>query len=157
MRFQPKTETEIQHERDAALGVWPKGSYDFEVVHAVDTVSKKGNEMIEMHLAVYNTDGDRKTIIDYLLESMAHKLRHAAEACGVLDDYDRGAIVAEKLIGKSGRCKLDIEKDRSGNNYPDKNRIADYEKPRGIGGITRPAAAARQKVAAGDIDDDIPF
>jgi hypothetical protein len=156
MRFVPKTETEIQAERDAALGVWPKGIYDFEIVHAEDKISAKGNEMIELSVHVFNADGVHKTVRDFLLESMAHKLRHAAEACGLLVDYERGTIVAEKMIGKTGRCRLDIEKDKAGQ-FPDKNRIVDYEKPRVALGARSAPPPVRQPTPAGDIDDEIPF
>lgn len=156
MRFQPKSESDIQAERDAAMGLWPKGVYDFEIIGAEDRISSKGNEMIELSVRVFNGDGTHKTVRDFLLESMPHKLRHAAEACGMLADYERGTIAAGRMIGRTGRCRLGVEKDKSGQ-FPDKNRIEDYDKPAVSLGARPAPAAQRQAVHAGDLDDEIPF
>jgi len=157
MRFQPKTDAQIEEERAKALGVWPIGVYDFEVSGAVDEISSKGNEMITLTLFVYNRDGERKTIKDYLLESIAYKLRHAAASCGLTAQYDRGELQATDFNGRSGRLRLGIEKDTSGGGYPDKNKVQDYEKAAPV--ASRPASA-RKPVPAGagsDLDDSIPF
>lgn len=169
MRFDPKTEKEIAEEN-----LWPAGIYDFEVLEAEDTVSKtSGNEMIKLRVKIFNEESETQTIFDYLLSSMPGKLRHAAAAFGVLADYERGSFDAFSCIGKVGKCKVSIQKDKTGQ-FPDKNGIADYIVPApetAAPGVRDPkvvskmmdnydrgtAAAARQKAPAGDLDDEIPF
>lgn len=148
MKFTPKSENEI-----AADGLLTPGIYGFEIMEAEDQISKAGNEMIKLTVHVFD-DGEPVTIFDYLMEKVAYKLRHAAAACGLLDDYERGALDAADFQGKTGRCKVVIQKDKAGQ-FPDKNGIADYLKP-DAAAQTRPATA-RAKVSADDLNDSIPF
>lgn len=162
MRFAPKSDTEIEMERAKATGVWLSGIYDFEITNAEDKISSKGNEMLVLTVAIFDKDGDRKHVTDYLLEAIAHKLKHAALACGLTAKYDLGTLVAMDFIGCTGRLRLGIETDRTGN-FPDKNRILDYEKK--AFSTTAPSVRpgpplARKPVHAGagsDLDDEIPF
>lgn len=120
MRFTPKTEQEIQE-----ANLLPEGKYDFEVIAAEEKQSAKGNDMIVVTIAIYQ-NGNRKTnVFDYLLESMAFKLRHFCQNTGLIEKYESGELTADDCIGKTGLCKIKIQKDKSGN-YPDKNVIADY-------------------------------
>lgn len=147
MKFTPRTENEI-----AADKLLPPGLYGFEIIDAEDTTSKAGNDMIKLTVHVYNGDGAPVTIFDYLMERIAYKLRHAAETCGLLGEYESGALNAIDFKGKTGRCKVVIQQDKNGQ-YPDKNSIADYVR-------ADSAPVARVRVAGGgdSIDDDsIPF
>jgi hypothetical protein len=154
MRFQPKSEAALQEERDKKLGVWATGTYDFEVAHAVDTTSKaSGNDMITLDLHVYNTEGDRKALQDYLVASMEWKLRHCAYACGLGNKYETGELSATDFIGCAGRLRLGVEKSAG---YPDKNKVTDYEKAK-THTVSAPRPSPRVKLPSGDIDDDIPF
>lgn len=152
MRFQPKSEKEI-----AEMNLWPAGEYGFEIVQSLNNISKSGNEMIELKVKVYNDDGGYKLITDFLLESLAYKLRHAAEVCGLLSQYEAGELDANDFIGKTGTVKLKIQKDKNGQ-YPDKNVIADYiadyvvEKAEG-----KIDPQAPVKSAAAELDDEIPW
>lgn len=120
MKFQPKSAKEI-----AESGLLPEGEYPFEISGGTDKVSKTGNEMIELVVRIYKPDGSFSIVYDYLLESMAYKLRHAAEACGLLHEYESGILLGENFIGKTGTLKLKIQKDKNGV-YADKNTISDY-------------------------------
>ena len=153
MRLTPKSEKEI-----AEAGLLAEGSYDFEIVDAADTVSKAGNDMIKLTLRVYSDDGAYVVIRDYLLESLAAKLRHAAEACGLLDDYENGRLDADDFKTKTGKVKVGIKKDKDGN-YPDQNQIKDYiTKPEFPKANTRkPTASASRPAVESDFDDEIPF
>lgn len=142
MQFKPKSEKEISEEN-----LLPAGEYDFEVTAAVDTKSASGNEMIKLQLNVFDESGNPRVIFDYLLESMAFKLRHAADACGVIDKYESGQFVADDFMGKTGRLKLAIQKDKTGD-YPDKNTVRDYIK-REVAGVIPAGHPA--------LDDTIPF
>lgn len=148
MRFQPKTEKEI-----AEANLLPIGEYDFEVTDAVEKQSKAGNDMVELAIKVYDTEGVGRIVNDWLVdtEKAAFKIRHFAEAVGLLPDYERGSIPAEIMVGRAGRCKVSIKKDTTGQ-YPDKNGIADYIKAKVTNG-----AAPRSPVTAADLNDDIPF
>ena len=147
MRVNPKTEQEI-----ASAGLLPAGDYGFEVTSAEDKVSKAGNEMVELKVKLFGPDGDT-TVFDYLIdgERSAFKVRHFAEATGMLGQYERGDMPAHLMVGKTGRCKVSITKDKSGQ-YPDKNGIADY-----IKAANAPAPSRRPVAPPQDLDDDIPF
>ena len=118
MRFQPKTEHEI-----AMANIWPDGDYDFSCVEANDRISKKGSEMIEVKLRVFSSNGNESVVFDFLLEAMAHKLRHFCESTGLLSVYDRGDLTASDCIGRNGICRLGSE---TGGKYRPKNVVTDY-------------------------------
>ena len=154
MKFAPKTEREIAEEN-----LFPKGEYDFEIVSGHDTISKSsGVEMIELKVRIFDEDGRSSWVTDYLLEKIAYKLRHAAEACGLLADYENGVLEGESFTGKTGRCKVSIQVDKTGA-YADKNGIQDYLVPKeGVAERTSAPAKRRQMAAVGnDLGDDIPF
>jgi len=124
MRFTPKSESEIQRSNLIDAGV-----YNFQVIAAKDTVSKNGNEMIELQLNVWDMNGREHFIYDYLLEAMSFKLRHFAESTGLLGRYEAGELVANDCIGKSGNVEISIQAGRpnpNGGTYPDKNSVKDY-------------------------------
>lgn len=144
MKFTPKTEEEV------GFKLLDAGIYDFDVMTALDKVSQAGNDMIELKLAVYGPDGNARHIFDYLMEKIEYKLRHAADACGLLDKYETGEFGAEDFIGKAGKLKLGIQKDKTGQ-YPDKNTVQDYIKRDNL------AEPAPTRKTAPDLDDEIPF
>lgn len=131
MHITPKSEKEI-----AEMGLWPVDSIcSFKVIETVkfgdrniqtaDTVSKKGNDMITLVLELYNERGEVKVLVDYLLESTPGKLRNCMVSCGMLDLYNKGQFFASDFIGKTGECKVGIEKDPTGQ-YADKNKVLVY-------------------------------
>lgn len=146
MNFTPKTEKELSN-------LFPEATYDFEIVEARDTLSKNENDMIELKVVIYNGDKTIR-IFDYLLEAIAYKLRHCADACGLLSQYETGTLKGEMFVGKTGKCKVVIKVDKDGK-YPDKNEIKDY--------VKRDAAKAAPSAAKGQdgppppSDDDNPF
>lgn len=124
MKFVPKTDKEI-----AEANLWPAANYSFEIIESADQVSKSGNDMIKLKLKVFNDDGSFILLDDYLLESMAFKLKHAAQVCGL--DYEGGQLAAMDFHGKCGTLKLKIQKgkkkdDGSDEYYADKNAVGDY-------------------------------
>jgi hypothetical protein len=64
-------------------------------------------------------------ITDSLVEKRGDKLRHAAEACGLLKGYEAGSLSDADFRNKRGKLKLGIEKDKT-KTYPDKNVVIDY-------------------------------
>lgn len=123
MKFQPKTEKEIAEEN-----LLPVGTYSFQVIDAKDAVSRSGNDMIVLKNQIFKEDGSPSLMVDdYLLPTIAYKLRHAADASGLLTEYEAGELRAQDFIGRSGQLKLRIQKDKEGK-YPDKNVVGDYVK-----------------------------
>lgn len=152
MKFVPKTEQEITEE-----SLWPEGEYSFEIIDAVDHVSKEGKESIKLKMKVFSEDGNYIFVDDYLSAGLLRKLRHAADACGVLEQYNTGMLQADDFKGKSGRLKLFIQKSKDPQ-YSDKNSVKDYMKTasqNGTGGGG--ATAGAQETPTKFIDDNIPF
>lgn len=137
-------------EADArAAGLWKRGLYDFEVLTAIETLSKAGNDMIELELRVFTTEGKGRVFKDWLVSSdgVAYKVRHFASAAGLLPQYEKGELRAADCVGKTGRCQIGIEKGKDP--YPDKNKINDYAP-------IVPGAPLIASVAP-ELDDEIPF
>ena len=155
MKFTPKTEKEILEDN-----LWPVGIYNFEVLSAEDKTSKSGNEMIELSLLLF-WDERTRLVTDYLLESIAYKLRHAAVACGLESEYENGNLSAIDFVGRTGNLKLRVEKDKNGL-YADKNAVQDYiasEISHTADMFEGKAKSSPSRVSAADafIDDSIPF
>lgn len=161
MRFNPRSSEDIEaelKENAAKFAPWPTGAYDFEVLSSVDTTSNAGNDMIVLELSVFNAAGERRTIKDYLLEAMAAKLRHAAEACDLVSEYDAGTMDATDFLGKTGQVKLGIQPPKDG--YPAKNTVKDYvSAPAAVRAVDRKEqkVTSRATTTKEDLNDDIPF
>jgi len=153
------------HDADKAaseFGLWPPGDYDFEVYDASEEISGAGNEQIKLTLHVFNAEGKRRTVFDYLVgtAAMAYKIRHFAEATGCVTQYEKGDLMPSEIVQRTGRLKLRIKKGTNG--YPDQNAVQNYIKAGDRSDIKIPSAAyhkpaSRVKLPAGDIDDEIPF
>lgn len=151
MKFTPKTEKEI-----AEANLLSEGEYDFEIIGAEDKVSSRGNDMIYLKLKVFADDGGFKFVDDYLLEAIEYKLRHAAEGTGLLEKYETGHLLASDFLGKCGKVKLVIQKDKNGQ-YPDKNAVKDYVIDREARAQAGTRQAATNSQAPIELDDEIPF
>jgi hypothetical protein len=133
MHFTPRSEKEI-----AADYLLPAGNYRFEIlpratlgkrdVETGDTVSKNGDDMIALVVKVYNAQGGGRVVLDYLLGRYPKKLRQAAIACDLLNEYATGSISGASFVGRTGMLKLTVEKDKTGE-YADKNAVAAYLPP----------------------------
>ena len=133
MKISPKTDQQIVQEN-----LWPEGEYDFEVAAAEETTSKKGNPMIKVTLVCFDADRKR-TITDYLLESMAFKLKHFLYTIGMGAGYESGEFTADQMVGRAGKVILKHEQQEG---FMPKNVVKDYispteadvAKPKPIGG-----------------------
>jgi len=137
------------------------GDYDFIIYQAEEKLSQAGNEMLALQLHVFNREGDKRTIFDYILstDSAQWKARHLMESIGLARRYDQGIIEPREIEGKPGRCKLNFV--AATGQYPAKNSVADYLVSKPVESVNT-APRARQptpeKAGAGDsIDDEIPF
>ena len=123
--FTPKTEEAIVTE-----GLIPaKTICDIEVMEATDTVSKSsGNDMIVLKIKVYHENGF-KVITDYITfgnkNAEEFKVRRSCDCFGILDAYNSGNLEAADYKNKSGKAKIGIQSDKTGQ-YPDKNVIGEY-------------------------------
>jgi hypothetical protein len=150
MRFEPKTEDQLKAET-----LLPDGDYDFEVMDAQDTTSKKGNDMIAVKLRVFTNNGERH-IYDYLMPSMGFKLRHFCESTGLLSKYDAGTLEAAHCIRREGIAS--IEQEAGNNGYGPKNKVVDYVvKQKDIKRPTEPAVRQAPPPPADVADVDVPF
>lgn len=120
MKFQPLSEVDV-------LNLLPAGEYDFVVADAKDDISKSGNEMIKLTLTVIDNMNRERTVYDYLLPSMMHKVRHFAYAVGLEKEYESGGYTAYQCKNKSGKCKI-IVVDEPESSYPPRNNVKDYIK-----------------------------
>jgi hypothetical protein len=92
----------------------------------VERPSARGNEMIELDIAVPDGRGGERLFKDYLTGTPlgALRLRHACEAVSALDRYtSEGEVYASDFPGHTVRVKIGIEKKRG---YAPRNIIEDY-------------------------------
>ena len=146
MKVTPKTEQQIQESL-----LLPAGQYVCEVISAKETVSKSGNDMIVLQIKIYTETGSERLITDYLLDSMEYKIRHAAEAFGLLSEYESGFLTADAMVGKAVSCKIGVQKDKTGQ-YGPKNIVQDYI------AIEKPSIQKSvDTFGLPELNDDIPF
>lgn len=154
MRFTPKSEEEMNP-------LLPPGDYDAEVIKAEETVSSKGNDMIKLTLCLYDTDGAKVFITDYLLEAMLKKLKHFCDSAGLAEVYARGELTAEACRGATVIVKIKQKIDETGQ-YPPKNEVDDYLTKKGLPKM--PPAPMGSQMSSGQLaeanrslGDDVPF
>lgn len=142
MKFKPKSEKEL-----AEANLWPKGEYAYEILEAEEAKDKNENDMLKLKVKVFKDSGASQNLFDYVSGAwMEFKLRHLCEASGLLAEYEAGEIEAYNFVGKTGKCKVGVKVDKTGQ-YPDSNSIMDY--------IVSGDVVEMPK--AGDKDDTIPF
>jgi hypothetical protein len=122
MKFTPKTEEEL-----AMDGLLPEGVYDFEVIEALNKVSKNGNEMIQLKLKVYDENGGWRFVTDFLLESFLPKLHSFAKATGTLKAYETGEFDSYNCLNTSGKVQIKI---KPAGEYPARNEVKFYGEPK---------------------------
>ena len=122
MKTTPLTEAEAQ--RVSSRKLLPAGWHDARITEAIERVSKRGNDTIEITGVVTDAEGNERTLRDWLTNTAlgAAKLRHAAEAVGALAKYEAGELDQSDFPGPV-RVKLGIEKKRGS---PDRYVILDY-------------------------------
>lgn len=149
MQFTPKSEKEVN-----AHDLLPAGTYPFRVISAEEKTSKSGNEMIALKLGVFH--GEREQwVFDYLLESVAFKLRHFCAATGLMEKYEAGQIHACDLDAREGFVQIKIEPAKG--DFQAKNVVKDYGKPVAKAGSEEEAQnRAADEEAAMRQDDDLP-
>ena len=144
MGYTPKTEEQLAEE-----GLLNDGIYDFEVFKAEEKESRAGNDMFVISLHIFEESGMKRSITDYIALGSNYgerKLRHAADACGILDIYESGKLTADSFEGKCG--KVNIAKQDGTADYPmPKNVVKNY--------VKREKQPIKETVAG--LGDEIPF
>lgn len=148
MSYTPKTEDQLAKE-----GLMHDGTYDCEVTQTNDKPSKAGNTMFTLKLNVFEEDGSGRVIYDYIALGNnfgERKLRHAADAFGLLDIYDTGNLKPSDFQDKAGKVQIKTQEGSADFPLP-KNVVADY--------VKRPSLAPvpTGKTSAEEIDDSVPF
>ncbi len=149
MSYTPKSDEQLAKE-----GLLTDGTYDFEIVDTSDKPSKRGNDMYTLKLNVFSPDGITHIIYDYIALGSnfgERKLRHAADACQLLDIYQTGNLKPADFLGKTGKVNI---KQQDGNaDYPmPKNVVVDYVK-RGEAESVKTGALPVEDLGG----DDVPF
>lgn len=150
---------------------WPAGKYAFQVTISVDAgftnpdKSGKRHPMTLLTLDVYNEAGNAKILKDYLPTGgqMAYRFRHAAIACGLQEEYEKGILAPYMFEQRRGDLYLTIAPKQAkkiketgaiipGEFWPEKNTVEDYITE----GVAQRAAVVNTPVNL-DLDDEIPF
>jgi hypothetical protein len=135
MRVTPRTEADLAEEK-----LWDiKVPYGFQILEATDQVSKSGNEMIKLKLLVFTDTGRERIMYDYLLDAMAHKVRHAAAATGLLASYEAEELQAHEFVGKTGSLKLGRRVNQQ-TGLPE-NTVVDYVYEKDAPQVVKPTVA----------------
>jgi hypothetical protein len=172
-----KPMTKEEADKGGGFVPWVAGEYDFEVSEAEDGQSQSsGRDQIKLVLWVFNDEGGRRTVFDYLGsdEKSQWKVRHFCAAVGLIEKYESGDLEAWDCQGRTGRLALGVRAARG--EYQAQNTVRDYiEADAPARASPRPAATAKQAAArptaggstgssvrkpvpAGNVeDDDIPF
>jgi hypothetical protein len=111
-------------------GVW----CDILIQEAIDKTSKKGNEMIEADIKVYDNDGKQPVIKHYFVSDYPGMFKKLCAALGL--DYGSGNVPAEKIKGASLQALIKIQEDKTGQ-FGDKNVCSAFRaKPQAPSGPT---------------------
>ena len=156
MEIKPKSREEIAREKLLKTGI-----YDFEVMWAEETTSKKsGNPMVKIKIRVFH-DGGEAHIYDYIVSTQVEKLCAFCDAVGLSKEYDAGDVKSDDMEGRSGRVKIGIEdekpKDDGEGKWPAKNKVKYYlPKAEGEGGrkVEKPEPTPAEAEAE---KEDLPF
>lgn len=134
MRYNPKDEPE-----DKLL---EPGVYRAVVSAARETVSKNGNEMLELVLRIYDQNGDSVMVFDNLVNTpkALWKIRRFCDSAGL--KYDAGELTPHQVIDCNVGIKTEIDKQPG---YAEKTKVIDY------------LPATGQPTKVGFPEDDIPF
>jgi len=144
-------------EAKTEYSVLTNGEYDCEIVSALETVSKAGNDMIKLVLCLYGNEGEQVRVYDYIVTpNTLWKLKSICRCCDMKFD---GILDEQLLVGRRMRVltKVDPERNVDGKTYSERNSIVKY-----VSGIGNQSTVTDPPVEADDKDvkplpDDVPF
>lgn len=132
------------------------GDYTFQVISSEAGKSKKGQDMFTLKLAVYDADGRKRPVKDWVGEWDWTKLKGLCDSVGLSGKYADGEVDAEDLIDTVGRLKIK----HAVNTMNGKNelKVAFYIPVRpGSAPVSLPAGVAVPPPPPADTEDDVPF
>lgn len=143
--------TPLPKDKLTDMKLLPQGTYDFEVVKAVEGLTKeKQAPMVTLDLRVFKPDGSgaifvKDWLIDMEVYACQHKIAAFCEATGATE-------VGEACIGLSGQVILGVEDNPQ---YGPQNKVLGYKLP----GASKAAPKREQAAPAAAVeeDDSIPF
>lgn len=153
MKFPVYSDDELNEMQSFKL--MPNGDYDFQVIEAKDTHSKKGNPMIELKIKVWDSDGREYLIFDYLLEQFAWKIKHFCQSTGLEHKWESGDLNADDCLGKCGIADIYTQKSKDPQ-YSDKNAVKNYL-PADVSRRTQETVKKPEAEKDEFEDDSIPF
>lgn len=95
-------------------GIAPVGIYDVEIIDCIDRISKAGNPMIEIKMAIKGGKHDGTWLWEYIVESASWKLEQFWGSIGYTCPEDGDDIDASDFIGREGRIELKHERRQNG-------------------------------------------
>lgn len=111
----------IDYDPKDAVTVWPEADYDAVLKNVEEKTSKtSGNQMEVWTFEVYNDDGRKQTIWEYVTATAAYKIKQLAVALGRKSEFDARKFHAENHIGAGVKLALFIDEQLG---YEDKNKI----------------------------------
>ena len=143
MKFRPQTEEEAAAAERRTL---PAGIYDAEVLEVVETRSKAGNDMLKLKLGVFRPNGGQDWVYDYITDT-SYRLGQLMTACDMSEQYLKGEVDADEILGKCFKVTLKIDPARG--EYSERNSVGRY-------GTSTPKPAAPSP-ASTEADDDFDF
>jgi len=137
--------------------VLPNGEYECEIVGAVETVSKAGNDMIKLVLCVFGNEGEQVRVYDYIVSpSTLWKLKSICRCCDIKFD---GILDEQLLVGRRMLVLTKVEPERKVDDktYSERNSIVKY-----VSGLGNQSPENDPPVVADDkeshqVPDDVPF
>jgi len=106
----------------------PVGDYLCSLVAAEETVSKAGNEMINLRWKVEEDEFEGRIIFDAMVftEAAMFRVKQTLRGLGFPKNF-AGEIDVEGLVGRTAMLLIDIENstqtDDDGDPYPPRNRV----------------------------------
>jgi hypothetical protein len=149
LRFQPKTEEEVQ-----AAELCPEGKAGFTVLECSEGTSKKGDPMLKIKINVHAEDGFDYHVYDYISPAfMEYKFRHFFFSVGAGEDYEAGTVDPAGLVGREGWAEIIRQPGKGG--YGPKAAVQDYlmENEKAKAKVAPDGATP----AAEEDDNDVPF
>ncbi len=149
MQHKPLSDEELAMEQ-----LLKPGTYPAEVMACIEKQSKKGQDMLEIKLDIYDVDSDRSMhVYDYISPHfMKFKYKRFFKSAGQESVYDKGEFDASDCVRWQVVVVVDVE---SKAGYPPKNKIVDYIQQEQVA-VEKKVLEARAK-AAESKPDDLPF
>lgn len=151
MKFEPKTEEDLQREN-----LVEEGEYPFTVIEVKDKEDKNGCPFFGIKLNLHLPDGVWGSYDNLSPVWMKHKLRHFCFSVGIGNLYEAGTLERMDILDKQGICKIVVKKDKQSGEL--RNEVSDYVV------ATAPAKFTPAKFTPASVTtttanpvDDVPF